>query len=135
MSPSGEKQSRVTLNGGFEPLEGSGGAEIYYTNLGRMWRKDLISGEETKVSELQDVAMGRSWDLVDDAIYFAISTHGINYRINRLDLRSRLISPVTVLEGYLPKEIPNLSVSRTGMIAYSYAGSQSGELVFVKDWE
>ncbi|MGA1367735.1 MAG: hypothetical protein ACO394_04355, partial [Blastocatellia bacterium] len=124
-----------------EALASADGQSLYFTNTNKkLLHLDLGTGKEVPVPELEDVEIGRYWDLTANAIYFVSERDKNLLRddrqpvIYRFDLASRKTSPVTTIEGILLEWLPGLSVTLDErMIAVSYLTTLLGDIQLVEN--
>jgi hypothetical protein len=117
------------------------GKYLYFTGKDdkRLHRRDLSTGSEELIAELEAVEIGRFWDLTPNAIYFVSNLEKNDQGkpvIYRFDLRRRKITPITTIEGVLPEWLPGLSVTRDErMIAVSYLTTLLGDIQLIENWK
>lgn len=137
----GGEPLQVTQGRASESLASADGQSLYFTNTNKkLLHLDLGTGKEVPVPELEDVEIGRYWDLTANAIYFVSERDKNLLRddrqpvIYRFDLASRKTSPVTTIEGILLEWLPGLSVTLDErMIAVSYLTTLLGDIQLVEN--
>lgn len=123
---------QVTENGGWESFESADGRLLYYTRLDDLWSLDLRSGITTPISELTGMVVKRYWVPSTDAIYFVPYPTNV---LNRFDLRTRRIQPITKLPGFASKSVPGISISPDQKLAVgSYINYRFGDIILVSNW-
>ena len=136
----GGEPLQVTQGEANESLASADGQSLYFTNTNKkLLHLDLETGKEAPVPGLEEVEIGRYWDLTTNAIYFVSDRDKNLLRddrqpvIYRFDLASRKISPITTIEGILPEWLPGLSVTPDErMIAVSYLTTIFGDIQLIE---
>jgi Tol biopolymer transport system component len=137
----GGEPLQVTQGEANESLASADGQSLYFTNTNKkLLHLDLETGKEAPVPGLEEVEIGRYWDLTTNAIYFVSDRDKNLLRddrqpvIYRFDLASRKISPITTIEGILPEWLPGLSVTPDErMIAVSYLTTIFGDIQLIEN--
>jgi phosphoribosyl-AMP cyclohydrolase len=104
---------QVTVDQGRNGFESADSRFLYYSKSDRIWRKDLISGNESIVSELSDFPIARYWHLSTDSIYFVGENNPAPMVVNRFNLNTKKIEEARRLEG-LSVEVDTRIGSLTG---------------------
>ena len=114
--------SQVTREGGYRALEAelAGERVLFFSKRDEngIWRWESELGAR-RVAPL-DAAQWGNWDLVDGTLYFVELLESRQTRIDRLDLATGERSEAALLDGWISRETPNLSVSpdrRTVLLA------------------
>lgn len=137
----GGEPVQVTQGEARETQASVDGKYLYFTGKDdkRLHRRDLSTGSEELIAELEAVEIGRFWDLTPNAIYFVSNLEKNDQGkpvIYRFDLRRRKITPITTIEGVLPEWLPGLSVTRDErMIAVSYLTALLGDIQLIENWK
>ena len=135
MATNGSGSTQVTVQGGFEPLESFDGKTLYYTRNHFLWKKDLVSGTESAVSELSSTPVHRYWDIGVNKIYYVPSTSSANNAIFCLDTLTGISRQLVLLDGVTHRELPGLSVSpQQDRIAISYIGYPFLDITLIENW-
>ena len=143
VSRAGGEPLQVTEGEANEALASADGNDLYFTGLDkRLYRLDLKTGQERMVAGLEQVEIGRYWDLTPNAIYYVSDRDRSTQRddrppvIYRFDLERRTIAPITTIGGILPEWLPGLTVTKDErMIAFSYLTTLLGDIQLVENWK
>jgi Tol biopolymer transport system component/DNA-binding winged helix-turn-helix (wHTH) protein len=126
---------QVTREGGREAIESADGRFLIYTNRGRLWRKDLVSGVERIIPGMEEVGIERYWHLQGDHLYFIPQHDGTRPFLKRLDLRSGQLTPIRSINGILPTWEPGVTVSPGAeTIVVSYFSYRLGDILIQEGW-
>lgn len=125
----------VTSSPGREPLESTDGKSLYYTNGDRLWRKDLLNGQEAVVPELADVRIGRYWDIAGTTLYYIASPTSGRPQVMTFNLESRKSAQLFELSGSLARWVPGIVFNpKENLIAIGYVANRLGDISLVKGW-
>lgn len=131
----GGEPIQLTQRGGRESWESADGRLLFYTRIEFLWSKDLTTGVEQPITEMNNIPVGRYWTVTGSAIYFITRELGIKTRIHRFDLRSRQITTIMELAGSPARYVPGLSISADeSRIAISLINYQTNDISLVTGW-
>ena len=126
---------QVTVDQGRNGFESADSRFLYYTKSDRIWRKDLISGNESIVSELSDFPIARYWYLSTDSIYFVSENNNASIVVNRFNLNTKKIEEIRRLAGYRSRWTPGLAVSPDQKyLAVSFITYRTGDVTLIEHW-
>jgi len=126
---------QVTVDQGRNGFESADSRFLYYSKSDRIWRKDLISGNESIVSELNDFPIARYWYLSTDSIYFVSENNNAPMVVNRFNLNTKKIEEARRFEGYRSRWTPGLSVSPDQKyLAVSFITYRIGDVTLIEHW-
>ena len=91
---------QVSQGSGFAALESFNGKYVYYAKLSEpgIWRVPRDGGTETSLLAEHGPDNWGNWAVGTDAIYFITSERGDKSRILRLDVRTRRLSQISMLQ-------------------------------------
>ena len=131
----GGEPIQLTQRGGRESWESFDGRFLYYTRLEFLWSKDLSTGIEQPITEMNNIPVGRYWTVTRSAIYYITRELGGKTRIHRFDLKTRQISTIMELDGSPARFVPGLSISADeSRIAISLINYQTNDISLVTGW-
>lgn len=131
----GGEPIQLTQRGGRESWESFDGRFLYYTRLEFLWSKDLSTGIEQPITEMNNIPVGRYWTITRSAIYYITRELGGKTRIHRFDLKTRQISTIMELDGSPARFVPGLSISADeSRIAISLINYQTNDISLVTGW-
>ncbi|MFM8392873.1 MAG: winged helix-turn-helix domain-containing protein [Acidobacteriota bacterium] len=128
---------KVTEPNSRDPLESADGKLLYFTNIDRLWQKDLVSGLESAVPGMEAEVVSRYWDQTPTGIYFGQPSgeKSDRFLLRHLDLRTGRVEVVLELKGVMAKWVPGISVSPDEQwISVSYLTNVLGEVQLLDDW-
>ena len=117
MPSQGGAAKPVTRKGGFEGFEMADGQHLLYVRgreIPGIWQVPVDGGEETLVSDRDQVGYWRCWRLTHDGIYFATAALPGGPRIEFLDPASGAVKTIAPLAKPPDATIPGLAVSPDG---------------------
>ena len=136
MPAAGGPEIQVTSGGGFNAIESYDGKFLIYNRNEILWRKDLVTGEESKIPELAEINVGRYWDLTPEAIYYVPQKQKTPAPTYRYDLRTKAITLVDDQRRQSLQLLPGLAVSALeDRIAISYLIIANGVIMQVEGWK
>jgi dipeptidyl aminopeptidase/acylaminoacyl peptidase len=129
---------QVTKNGGFISAESPDGSTLYFTRGGAdsgLWRKDLATGEESKIV---DAGVGRNWAIGRRSVLFlsAPETDAEPYAVRSVDLATGQVSRPEPLAGStrtLPINVLALSPDEQWLV-YSQRDLLDYDLMLVENF-
>jgi Tol biopolymer transport system component/DNA-binding winged helix-turn-helix (wHTH) protein len=134
MPSQGGQAVQVTRNGGFEGFETADGKFLLYVK-GRgtpgIWRTPTAGGEETLVTDRDQVGYWRCWRVALGRIYFATAAPPAGPRLELLDLSTGVIEPISDLAKPPDANIPGLAVSADGRRLLVAQYDQSGSNIIM----
>jgi len=134
MDANGSSSTQVTVAGGFEPLESPDGKILYYTKDTFLWKKDLVSGIESAVSELASAPVHRYWDIGVNKIFYVPSTPSASNAVFCLDTITGKVRQILLLDGVTHRELPGVSISpRQDKLAISYIGYPFVDITLIEN--
>jgi len=131
----GGEPIQLTQRGGRESWESFDARFLYYTRLDFLWSKDLLTGIEQPITQMDNIQVGRYWTVTRSAIYYITRELGGKTRIHRFDLKTRQISTIMELDGSPARYVPGLSISADeSHIAISLINYQTNDISLVTGW-
>lgn len=126
----------VTTSHSRDPLESADGKWLYFSSIDRLWQKDLVTGTESPVPGLENVAINRYWDVTSEGIYFVTTDEdSFGFKLHRFDLRTKKVTILLDFRGIVARWVPGISVGPGGQsIAISYLGNVLGDIQILDDW-
>ena len=126
---------QVTNSPGRESIESADGRLLYYTNSDRLWRKDLLTGQEAIIPELADTHIGRYWEIAEQTLYFVSVQPGKSPAVRTFDLRSGRLGDLFELQGSLARWVPGISYSPSAkQLAIGYVTIRHGDVSLINFW-
>jgi Tol biopolymer transport system component/DNA-binding winged helix-turn-helix (wHTH) protein len=127
---------KVTETHSRDPLESPDGRVLYFTNVDRLWQKNLASGLESAVPGIEDRAISRYWDLTPGKIYFGVSTDKSDrFQLNYLDLQTGRVELLLELSGIMAKWVPGITVKPGDqLLGVSYLNNILGDIQLLDNW-
>ncbi|MFM8394755.1 MAG: hypothetical protein ACKOB4_12615, partial [Acidobacteriota bacterium] len=136
MPAAGGPQIQVTSGGGFNAIESYDSKFLIYNRNEILWRKDLVTGEESTIPELEAINVGRYWDLTPEAIYYIPQKQKSPAATYRYDLRTKAITLVDDQRRQSLQLLPGLAVSALeDRIAVSYLIIANGVIMQIDGWK
>jgi len=136
MPAAGGPVTQVTTGGGFNAIESYDSKFLIYNRNEVLWRKDLVTGEESKIPELAEINVGRYWDLTPEAIYYVPQKQKTPAPTYRYDLRTKAITLVDDQRRQSLQLLPGLAVSALeDRIAISYLIIANGVIMQMEGWK
>lgn len=136
MPATGGPEIQVTSGGGFNAIESYDGKFLIYNRNEILWRKDLETGEESRIPELAEINVGRYWDLTPEAIYYVPQKQKTPAPTYRYDLRTKAITLVDDQRRQSLQLLPGLAVSALeDRIAISYLIIANGVIMQIEGWK
>jgi dipeptidyl aminopeptidase/acylaminoacyl peptidase len=117
MPSQGGSAVQVTRKGGFEGFETEDGQFLLYVKAREtpgIWRVPVGGGEETLVTDRDQVGYWRCWRLAHGGIYFATASPPRGPRLEFLNLADGTIEELAQLSKLPDATIPGLAVSPDG---------------------
>jgi len=134
MPSQGGPAAQITKNGGFEGFEATDSRSLLYSK-GRqtpgIWRVPLSGGDETLVSDRDQLAYWRCWRVARGGIYFGTATPPAGPRLEFLDFSSGAIRPISPLSRQPDATIPGLAVSPDGRTLLLAQYDQNGSNIIM----
>lgn len=126
----------VTDNHSRDPLESADGRRLYFSSVDRLWQKDLVTGVESPVPGLENVTIGRFWDVTRGGIYYVPTQEdSFGLKLHYLDLRTGKVSVLLEFSGIVPRWVPGISVDqRERSVAISYLANVLGDIQILDNW-
>jgi Tol biopolymer transport system component/DNA-binding winged helix-turn-helix (wHTH) protein len=129
---------QVTRGGGFEAFESDDGRFLLYTRgreIPGIWRVPVGGGEETLITDRDQIGYRRCWRLAHNRIYFGTAAQPDGPRLEVLDLVTGAVQLVTPLAKAPDLTIPSLAVAPDGASLLLTQFDQSGSnLILVEQF-
>lgn len=134
MPSRGGQAVQITHHGGFESFETDDGKYLFYLK-GRevpgIWRVPTNGGEETLVTDCDQVGYWRCWRVARGGIYFATATLPAGPRVEFFNLASGAVQLIAPLARTPDPNIPGLTVAPGGRKLLLAQDDQSGSNIIM----
>ncbi|MFZ4629301.1 MAG: LpqB family beta-propeller domain-containing protein [Blastocatellia bacterium] len=107
--------------------------QLYFTQQDQIWRKNLQTGEEQRLAQLEEITRQASWEINRDNIYLIRREDPAMPALFWSDLRSGRMERVVELDTPVSKSSPSFAISPNGRaLAITSISPSSKEIRFLK---
>jgi Tol biopolymer transport system component/DNA-binding winged helix-turn-helix (wHTH) protein len=137
---SGDEETQITKQGGFNGIESADGKSLYYvqdTDKTTIWRVPLSGGKSQQVSEVLGAGMWGYWTIAGNNLFYLQRTGGGSSpaAIFRLDLRAGTKVRLGQTQFGVNESDKGLAVSPDGRwLLYAQRDVDRSSIMLVNDW-